>query len=125
MNPIKKTGIEIWTDKEIAVGAKWHDSIQNSLAKAKVAVLLVTPAFLDSPYIASHELPAFLQAAESEGLIIFWIPVKPSSYQETEIAQFQAAHPPNQPLSGLRGAKLDQAFVDIVSKLRNALSAKT
>ena len=124
LNPLKNTGIEIWTDNEIAVGAKWDESIKNSLSKAKVAILLVTPAFLDSPYITSHELPAFLQAAESDGLTIFWIPLKPSSYKDTEIAQFQAAHTPDQPLSGLRGAKLDHAFIDIVSRLKSVLATK-
>lgn len=124
LNPLKKNGMEIWTDRDIPTGAKWHESIQNALQKAMVAVLMVTPSFLESDYISNHELTALLQAAESEGLIIFWIPVKPSSYKETEIAQFQAAHNPDKPLSGLRGAKLEQSFVDIASRLKDSLMAK-
>lgn len=119
---LKRQGVEIWTDREIKPGARFHEEIQSSLAKAQVAVLLVTPAYLESEYIASHELPNLLQAAESEGLVIFWIPVKPSSYNQCEIAQFQAAHPPSEPLSGLRGSRRDQAFVSIASKLADALS---
>jgi hypothetical protein len=118
---LKRLGVEIWTDREISPGARWHQDIQNALAKAQVAVLLVTPAFLESPYISNDELPNLLRAAESEGLIIFWIPVKPSSWSMSELAPFQAAHPPSEPLSGLRGSKRDQAFVSIASKLANAL----
>jgi TIR domain len=119
--PLKQKGVEIWTDREISPGDRFHDEIQNALAKAQVAVLLVTPAFLESPYIQNHELRNMLQAAESEGLVIFWIPVRPSSYEQSDIAPFQAAHPPSKPLSGLRGAERDQALVTIASKLADAL----
>jgi hypothetical protein len=118
---LKKRGVEIWTDRDIRPGANWHEEIQDSLARAKVAVLLVTPDFLESSYIADSELPILLQAARSEGLIIFPIPVRPSSYEQTELAPFQAAHPLSEPLSGLRVAKRDQAFVSIASKLADAL----
>jgi hypothetical protein len=47
--------------------------------------------------------------------------VKPSSYTRTEIKHFQAAHPPLQPLSGIEGVKLDEAFVAIIAKLADVL----
>jgi internalin A len=118
---VKRRGVEIWTDREIKPGENWHEEIQNSLARAKVAVLLVTPAFLRSEYIARSELAPLLQAAKSEGLVIFPIPVKPSSYEQSELAPFQAAHPLSEALSGLSAAKRDQAFVNIASKLADAL----
>lgn len=121
---LKQRGVKIWTDREIRPGDKWHEEIQNSLATAKIAVLLVTPAFLASHYIASQELPILLQAAQSEGLVIFPIPVKPISYDQSELAPFQAAHPLSEPLSGLHGAKRDRAFVSIASKLADALGVK-
>jgi hypothetical protein len=118
---LKRRGVEIWTDREIKPGENWNEEIQNSLARAKVAVLLVTPAFLQSEYIARNELPPLLQAAKSEGLVIFPIPVRPSSYKQSELAPFQAAHPLSEALSGLPAAKRDQAFVSIASKLTDAL----
>lgn len=118
---LERKGIRIWTDEDIKPGERWHDEIQDALATAKVAVLQVSPNFLSSQYIASHELPHFLEAAQSDGLTIFWVPVKPSSYKESEIGKFQAAHSPDQPLSALRGAKRDGALVRIASKLSEAL----
>jgi len=118
-------GIEIWSDRDIAPGAKWHETIQNALDRAKVAVLLVSPDFLASPYITSNELPKMLQAAESEGMTIFWIPVRPSAYRHSPIGAFQAAHAPDKPLSGLSDSDRDQALVEIGEKLAKAIGLPT
>ena len=118
---LKQRGVEIWTDRDIKPGSKWHAEIQSALGRAKVAVLLVTPALLASPYIASDELPVMLRAAESEGLTIFPIPVKSSAYERSKLKDFQAAHPLSKPLAGLRGNKRDEALVSITSKLEEAL----
>lgn len=117
---LKQQSVKIWTDHEIQAGELWDTEMKRALASAKLAVLLVTPAFFNSDYIASNELPALLEAAKSEGLIVLWIPVKDSNYQQTKIAQFQAAHPPSEPLARLSPAKRDQAFVGIASKLAAA-----
>jgi hypothetical protein len=119
--PLKGHKVEFWTDRDIKTGALWHQNIQNSLERAKIAILMVTPAFLASPYVVSNELPHLLEAAKAEGLTVFWIPVKPSSYTLTEIRHFQAAHPTSLPLSGIEGVKLDEAFVAITAKLADAL----
>ncbi|NIO43170.1 MAG: TIR domain-containing protein [Burkholderiales bacterium] len=121
----REHGIEIWSDRDIAPGAKWHEMIQSALDRAKVAVLLVSPNFLASSYITSNELPNMLQAAESDEITIFWIPVQPSAYKHSRISQFQSAHPPEKPLSSLSDAARDQAFVDIGEKLAKALGLAT
>jgi TIR domain len=113
--------VEFWTDRNIEPGDMWHEKIQAALDRAKVAVLLVSPEFLASSYITSNELPKMLQAAETDGMKIFWIPVRPSAYKHSPIAKFQAAHAPDKPLAVLRGAARDQAFVDIGERLAKVL----
>ena len=122
--PWKQQGMEIWTDRQIKPGDQWHKEIQDRLNGTQVAVLLVTPAFFDSPYISSQELPNVLVAAKTKGLRIFWIPVSDSSWKATQIAEFQAAHDPAGPLDGLSGAERAKAWVKIVTKLAGALKQR-
>jgi hypothetical protein len=117
----RQHGVEFWTDRDIEPGEKWHETIRSALDSAKVGMLLVSPDFLASSYIMSNELPRMLEAAESDGLRIFWIPLRPSAYKHSPIARFQAAHAPDRPLSSLRPAERDQAFVDIGEMLAKAL----
>jgi len=119
---IRDRGVEVWTDRDIAPGELWHETIQANLDLAQVAILMVSPDFLDSPYIKSEELPRMLDAAAAEGMTIFWIPVRSSAYRQSPIARFQAAHEPSKPLTMLRPAECDQALVEIGEKLAKALN---
>jgi internalin A len=110
---VRHTMIVVWDDTMIRPGAIWKDSIRQALASAKVAVLLVSPAFLASKFIAERELPPLLEAAKSEGTAILWVPVRPSSYEVTPIAEYQAAHSPERPLASLSPAARDKALVKI------------
>jgi hypothetical protein len=118
---LERDGVELWTDRDIEVGDLWHESIAAALDRAQVAVLMVSPDFLASSYIASEELPSMLDAAAGDGLRIFWIPIRASAYRRSPIARFQAAHNPDKPLATLSKAQRDQAFVDIGDKLAKAL----
>jgi hypothetical protein len=108
----------LWDDTKIKPGTKWKEAIARALASAKAAVLLVSPDFLASDFIEKHELPPLLNAAKHEGLTILWVPVRPSPYEQTEIATYQAAHDPAHPLYSLQGAKREQAIVDICKTIR-------
>ncbi|WP_414573376.1 COR domain-containing protein [Nostoc sp. CCY 9925] len=118
---IRNQTLVAWDDSKIQPGAKWRDEIENALAAAKVAVLLVSPDFLASDFIADNELPPLLDAAEAEGLTIIWIPLTYSGYEETEIEKYQSAHPPNQPLKSLNSAQEDQAWMNICKKIKAAI----
>ncbi|MFN6537481.1 MAG: TIR domain-containing protein [Nostoc sp. EkiNYC01] len=110
-----------WDDTKIQPGAKWREEIEKALAAAKVAVLLVSPDFLASDFIADNELPPLLDAAEAEGLTIIWIPLTYSGYEETEIEKYQSAHPPNKPLESLSPAQENQAWVKICQQIKAAI----
>ena len=111
--PLDKAGrVRWWDDKRIDPGWKWKDEIKGALARAKVGLLLVTPNFLESSYIAAHELPPLLS-----GTTVFWLAVSASMYEVTEIANYQAANDPARPLDSLSGAERNRVLVGVFKKL--------
>jgi len=112
--------IAVWDDTQIGAGAVWRERIEHALASAKVAVLLVSPAFLESNFIAESELPSLLEAARTDGVTILWVPVRFSSFNITPIAAYQAAHSPEKPLASLSVASRDKALVKICEIILHA-----
>ncbi|MEA2465456.1 MAG: hypothetical protein QOJ98_3203 [Acidobacteriota bacterium] len=114
---IREGIVDLWDDTKIATGAKWRDEITAALQSARIGLLLVSDNFLESEFIAKHELPPLLDAARNAGLIVFWIYVSPCLYQHTEIATYQAAHDVSTPLETLTKAKRKPIIRDICAKL--------
>ena len=55
--------IELWHDRLIGTGEDWYAEIADRLDHAKVAILLITPAFLGSKFCLHEEVPVLLQRA--------------------------------------------------------------
>jgi CheY-like chemotaxis protein len=119
---VRNSPITIWDDTKIKTGTKWKTEIKEALSSAQAAILLVTPDFLASNFINNIELPFIFKAAKKKGLTVFWVAVKPSMYEETYIAEFQAANNPGKPLISLSSAKVDQEIVQICKKVKEALN---
>ena len=117
---IRVKNLLVWDDTQIPPGAKWKPEIEMALAATKVAVLLVSRDFLASKFINEEELPAFLDAAEKEGLKILWIPVRSSNYKITKINDYQSVYNPDRPLARLTEDEQDEAWVEICDKIQAA-----
>ncbi len=111
----------IWDDTMIKPGAQWSVEIERAIASARVAVLLVTPAFLSSEFIVSNELPLIIER-HNQGLTIFWVAVEPALYQHTALWAYQAANDPSRPLSTLSRAKQDRELLAIAEKIIAAVN---
>jgi internalin A len=108
--------LNAWDDSRIKPGTNWRDEIAKALAEADIAVLLVTPAFLASDFIDKNELPPLLVKDH-----IFWIAVRHSNYEQTEIADYQSANDPAKPLASLSESDQDKVLVEICKKILAAV----
>jgi len=113
----------IWWDGFIAAGQTWREEIQQGLDAARVALLLVSPAFLASEFILKVELPTILNAAETQGVRILWCLVRNCWYKRTPIERYQAVHDPGKAWNALGEAELDALLVKIAETIDEALRA--
>src|SRR5262249_54566707 len=76
--------IEFWDDTRIQTGAQWHKEISAALNSASAAVLLISPDFIASNFIAENELPPLLAVAEKGGVNILTLILRSSNYEKIE-----------------------------------------
>ena len=120
---IRSERIQVWDDTMINAGNEWREEINKALRSTKVAVLIVTPDFLASDFIAENELPPLLDAASSDGITVLWVAASSSFYAVTEIAKYQAANNPARPLDMLSKAQRNKELVDICKQVLSAYEA--
>lgn len=109
--------VQLWDDTQIRPGTKWREEIANALASTRVAVLLVSSNFLASEFIAKNELPPLLKAAEQDGATIFWVYLSSCLYEQTKIANYQAAHDIAKPLDQLSKPKRQAILSELCARL--------
>jgi hypothetical protein len=120
---LRKGTITAWSDEQIEPGSRWFDEIKAALAKTSVAVILVSPDFLDSDFIHEHELGPFLKEAEAGGVKILWILIRDCAWKETPLKDYQAVvSPPDRPLASMTKANRDTAWRRVCEEIKRAAS---
>jgi hypothetical protein len=69
--------LEAWSDSRIEVGDEWEAKIQEAMARASIAVLLISQNSLTSEYILTKEVPVLLERRRRDGLRLIPVIVKP------------------------------------------------
>lgn len=116
LDPAESKGLlSVWNDTRIKAGTKWAPQIRDALAKTRVALLLVSPDFLDSPFIRNEELHVLLAAAERRELSLYWVPVADSMFETAGLDQWQAAPgcDPRSPLNLMTGPERERVIVNV------------
>ena len=76
--------LDLWDDRRIGAGEDCYQQIEEAIAKARVAVLLVSADFLTSDFILSEEVPRLLELQDKEGLRIFPIIIRPCAWKHVK-----------------------------------------
>jgi TIR domain-containing protein len=116
----RNSSIARWDDTQIQAGARWRQEVERALASAKVAVLLVSDNFLASQFIAERELPPLLSAAETQGLKILWVYVSYCLWEETPLADYQAAHAIGRSLDDMSEAEAKKVLAEVCRRIKAA-----
>jgi serine/threonine protein kinase len=116
LGPAASKGLlSVWSDEDIKPGTKWGPDIRDALAKARVALLLVSADFINSEFIRNEELRVLLTATEKGELSLFWVPISAAVIETIHLDQWQAAPgcDPAHPLNGMTRPRREQVIVKV------------
>ncbi len=89
MNHLKKhlsvvqyegTPVRAFSDADLEAGDQWPARLKKELEEAAIAVLLISPDFLDSEFIQTKELPLIRRRYELNELVIFPVLIRKCPY---------------------------------------------
>ncbi len=113
----RRRPIAVWSDGRIGVGADWQAEIEAALGAAKVAVLLVSPAFLASRFIWEQEMPRIMQHRK-QNMQVLPLLVRPCAWElEQDLAKLQMRPTDAQALSLRTDSQVDLDLARFVYEL--------
>lgn len=112
---------EYWDDTRIKAGDRWKEEIENNLQECKIAILLISAAFLASDFINKNELPPILSRVDNDGVRILPVIVSSSLFKESQLNCFQAFNNPDEPLDLEEKPKQEKLLVDLAREIKNQL----
>jgi hypothetical protein len=99
--------IHVWSDTRIELGADWEEEIEGALSESRVAVLLVSPAFLASAYIWEKEMPHIIEH-KKQCMEVWPLVIRPCAWRlEENLAKLQARPAEGRALSTESEAQAD------------------
>jgi hypothetical protein len=111
---VRENNLDLWDDSRIEPGQDWREEIEGALARAHVAILLISADFLASDFIVDNELPSLMHAAAHRGLLILPLIVSPCLFSEHPgLSRYQTVNSPGRPLSGLSHTESERVLVSL------------
>ena len=112
--------LRLWADTRIEAGDDWYREIIRAMHRTRVALLLVSQAFLSSGFIKAKERPLLVDAADAGVIRVLWmnVDVTDASAIPEDISHFQALNG-GRPLPSDRAAR-GQILGELVSGVKRA-----
>lgn len=117
--------LDLWDDTRLRAGQQWDEEIRRALAKAGVAVALVSADFLGSTYVMEKELPVIVNAAKGGGASLLWVYISDALWEETPLKEFQATHDTKTPLDARPRAEQNQILKSVAQQIKQAALGAT
>jgi WD40 repeat protein len=118
-------GLDTWSDRRIEGGADWFEDIQVAMARASVAVLLISADFLTSKFILGKEVPKLLERRSREGVTVFPVIIRSCAWDEISwLNSIQARPKDGKALASFEGDGIDQELTKIAKEIRALLRQK-
>lgn len=127
LKPLIREGrVDLWDDSRIRSGERWREEIRSALARARVAVLLISADFYASDFIAEKELAPLLEAEHERGLVILGVHINYSRFDRDRVlSEYQTINTPDQPVEGLSRAQQEQVFDDLARRIEELLEPRS
>ena len=114
--------VDVWDDTRLVPGSRWQGEIKEALDTAAAAVLLLSPAFFRSEFIAARGLPEVLAAAARGELVILPLVVEPCAHAAVT-ATYQSVHDPAAPLEALDEAGRQRVWQRLLASLNDVAAS--
>jgi hypothetical protein len=120
---LKQTGIiDLWSDDRIGAGADWEQEINRAMARASVAILLISANFLSSDFVLRTEVNKLLDRHHHEGLIIFPVIAKPCAWKTIGwLTRLQVVPKHGKPIWGSGNSRVDEDLAQIAEAIAAVL----
>jgi hypothetical protein len=111
--------IDGWRDRDITAGADFNDEIDENLRKAKIILLLISAAFINSDYCYSIEMKFALQQHKDKKSTVIPIILRDCDWKTAQFAKLQALPTDGVPVAGRKWKNQDEAFSNIAKGIRS------
>ena len=117
--------IDVWDDRRIGGGEDWLREIKKAIARARVAILLVSEKFLTSDFITRKEIPAILRRRATDGLTVIPVVIRACAWNAVPWLKRLNARPEDgTPLSGIKRHKADEALANLAREIKAILESR-
>jgi len=114
--------IDVWSDDQIGAGVTWQREVEQAIARAQVAVLLVTASYLASDFIVDDQIPKLLQRRQTKGLTIFPVIAKACPWKAvTWLKQMDARPKHGQPVWREGGRYAQEELASVVGEVEKII----
>lgn len=115
--------IETWHDRMIRAGDEFDGEIDQHLEEAEVILLLISSDFMNSDYCYNVEVKRAMERHEQGDARVIPVILRPCDWYSAPFGKLLAA--PTDGKAVTKWPNQDEAFVDIVNQIRDALPKLT